>query len=314
MKELWTDKHQPKTLDEFVFKDPGHRQKIEKWVNSGALSHVLLTGSPGTGKSSLIKLLMRLLDVNPYDFLEVNASKDNGVDFIRDTITKFAETMGYGEMRYILMDEADYLSVNAQAVLRNIMERYSGSVRFLLTANYPDKVIPAIKSRCETGRIHIDKLDPDAFTLRLANILIAEDVNVDEAAMGELMRVVDSTYPDMRRAISKIQANVNDGVLELEEEAASNDSDYKLEMVALFAAGKFREARTLVCTQATPEEYQDIYRFMYQNIAVWAGDDQDKQDRAILVIRDGLVKHTSCADIELNLAATFIELSMLAQE
>lgn len=314
MKELWVNKYAPKSIDEYVFKDETQRTIIEKWIKSGALCHILMSGSPGVGKTALFKMLMGELKVNDFDILEVNASKDNGVDFIRDKVTNFAETMGYGDIKYVFLDEADYLSPSAQAVLRNTMERYSNNVRFVLTCNYPHKIIPAIHSRCETGRMHIEKLDRDMFTLRLATILNDEGVVLDDDSMVALDAIIENTYPDMRRAISKLQANVNDGILTYDDGNNTDASDYKLEMIALFAAGEFRKARTLVCEQASPEEYQDIYTFMYQNLDVWANGDADKQDRAVLAIRDGLVKHTLCADIELNLAATFVELALIAGE
>lgn len=306
MKKIWAESYRPKSIQEYVFKDKNQKKQIEKWIAAGALPHILLTGGPGTGKTTLAKVLLNELNINEFDIKEVNASQDNGVDFIRETIVKFAETMGYGDMRYVLLDEADYLSINSQAVLRNIMERYSGSVRFILTANYPHKIIPAIKSRTEAGRMHIDKLDKDEFTLRLCNILIAENVEFDMDVVDVL---VQATYPDLRRGISIIQANSYDGKLHLPE-TTEIVNDYKIDMIALFRAGKYKEARQLICSQITQEEYEDIYRFMYQNLEIW-GDDEEKQNKCILVIRDGLVKHTSCADVELNLSATLVELEMV---
>lgn len=309
MKELWTEKYRPKKISDYVFKDEKQKKQIAKWISSGALPHMLLSGSPGTGKSTLIKVLLNELGVDPFDVLEVNASKDNGVDFIRDKITKFSETMGVGDMKYIFLDEADGLSPPAQGVLRGTLEKYASSVRFLLTCNYPHKIIDAIKSRCETGRMHIEKLDRDEFCLRLINVLTIEHIEIDPEALDQ---IVDKTYPDMRRGISMIQANSFGGKLTLPDADSEVVSDYKLDMVALFRSRKFKEARQLICTKVNREEYEDIFTFMYQNVEVW-GDDDDKQNKAILAIRDGLVKHTMCADVEINLSATLVELEMIAK-
>lgn len=309
MRELWTELYRPKGLDGYVFKDRKQRTQIDKWLESGALPHMLLSGSPGTGKSTLIKVLLYELKIDPFDILEVNASRDNGVDFIRDTITRFSETMGYGDMKYIFLDEADGLSPPAQGVLRGTMEKYANSVRFLLTCNYPNKIIPAIKSRCETGRMHIENLNRDEFDMRLIDILGKENIEIDLEALDAIAKI---TYPDLRRGISMLQANSYGGKLSSPDAESENVADYKLDMIALFRSQKFREARLLVCEQANQEEYESIFTFMYENIEIW-GDDENIQNKCILVIRDGLVKHTMCADTELNLSATLVELEMIAR-
>ncbi len=308
MRQLWTELYRPKLVNDYVFKDAKQKRQIEKWISGGALPHMLLSGSPGTGKSTLIKTLLNELKVDPFDILEVNASKDNGVDYIRDTVTRFSETMGVGDMKYIFLDEADGLSPAAQGVLRGTLEKYASSVRFLLTCNHPHKIIDAIKSRCETGRMHIEKLDTSEFYMRLVNVLDQETIEIDPDALEE---IVQKTYPDLRRGISMIQANSFGGKLTSPDADTEQVSDYRIDMISLFRAGKFKEARQLICQKVSKEEYEDIYTFMYQNLEVW-GQDDDRQNRAILAIRDGLVKHTLCADVEINLSATFVELEMIA--
>lgn len=270
---------------------------------------MLLSGSPGTGKSTLIKALLNELGVNPFDVLEVNASKDNGVDFIRDRITKFAETMGYGDIRYVFLDEADGLSPAAQGTLRGTMEKYATTVRFLLTCNYPHKLIEAIHSRCEAGKMHISNLDIGEFYARLVNVLDAEGVEIDADA---LEHIANKTYPDLRRGIGMIQARSINGKLMPPVTDSVDVADYKLDMIALFRAKKYKDARQLICQQANREDYEDIYRFMYQNLDVWAEGNELKENKCIVVIRDGLVKHTMCADIEINLSATLVELELVA--
>ena len=310
MNKMWTEEFRPKGFADYVFKDAKQKLKLEQWIKQGALPHCSFSGPPGSGKTTLAKVLLHELNIDPFDVLEVNASRDNGVDFIRETITRFAETMGVGDMRYVLLDEADYLSVSAQAVLRNTMEKYADSVRFILTSNYQHKLIPAIMSRCEAGKMTIDKLDRDEFTLRLCNILMAKSIEFD---IDDVDSYVDMSYPDLRRGISLIQSNSIDGVLTSHTDAVETIADYKLDMIALFRSKQYTEARKLICAQVQQDEYDDMFRFMYQNIDVWSEGDANKENRAIIVIRDGIVKDTQCADREINLSAMFCELELVAK-
>lgn len=301
---LWTEKYRPKTLDGYVFRDENQRAKIEQWVEEKQIPHLLFSGSAGVGKTTLAKILINIVGINEYDVLEINASRETSVDVFRNKVTNFVSTMAMGEYKVVLLDEADYLSQHAQASLRGIMEDYAGNARFILTCNYPNKIIPAIHSRCQG--FHIEKVDVTEFTSRVATILINEGVEFD---LDDLDSFVRASYPDLRKTINNLQQNVRDGKLILPNKGGSADtSDWRLEMAELFKAGKIRQARQLVCGQASPEEYEDIYRWMYDNVDLW-GNDEEKQDAAILVIRKGLVNHGLVADAEINLAACMIELS-----
>ncbi len=149
MKELWVEKYRPKKVSEYVFRDLLHKQRIENWISEGGIPHLLFSGGAGTGKTTLALLLVNELKVAEYDFLQINASRDNGVDLMREKLTNFGQTMPFGEYKVVLLDEADYLTPNGQAILRGIMEQYHEILRFILTCNYPNRIIPAIHSRCQ---------------------------------------------------------------------------------------------------------------------------------------------------------------------
>lgn len=306
MKELWTEKYRPKTTSEYVFRDPAQKKQVEGWLSSGAMPHLLFSGAPGTGKTTLAKVLLNELDVNDMDILEINASNENNVDTIRNKITNFASTMPFGDIKYVLLDEADYITPNGQAALRGVMEMYHTSCRFLLTCNYPQRIIPALHSRCQG--FHIEKLDITEFTARIAQIGISEGVDLD---LETLDVYVQATYPDLRKCINLVQQNVVDGVLEKPQSGDSGTADWMLDVVALFKAGNYKPAREMIVSQARPEEYDEVYKFMYRNLDLW-GSTPLQQDQAVVIIRDGMVKSVSCADPEINLSATLIELQMNA--
>jgi replication factor C small subunit len=304
MKDLWVEKYRPSSIDTYVFRDDNQRRQVAGWKEDGALPHLLFSGAPGTGKTTLAKVLLQELDVDSMDILEINASNENSVDTIRSKITNFSSTMPFGDMKYVLLDEADYITPNGQAALRGVMETYHTSCRFILTCNYPQRIIPALHSRCQG--FHIEKLDTKEFTARIATICIEEGVEMD---LETLDTYVQATYPDLRKAINLTQQNVVDGVLQKPQAGDGNTSDWMLSAIELFKAGKYKEARGMIVSQARPEEYEEVYKFMYRNLNLW-GDTDMKQDQAIVIIRNGIAKSVAVADPEINLAATLVELEM----
>jgi replication factor C small subunit len=270
------------------------------------MPHLLFSGAPGTGKTTLAKVLLNMLEVDDMDVLEINASNENNVDTIRNKITNFASTMPFGDMKYVLLDEADYITPNGQAALRGVMEMYHTSCRFILTCNYPTRIIPALHSRCQG--FHIEKLDVTEFTARIATIGISEGVDLD---LETLDTYVQATYPDLRKCINLVQQNVVDGVLKAPQAGEGSTSEWMLSAIELFKKGDYKPAREMIVSQARPEEYDDVFRFMYRNLELW-GDSPAQQDQALLIIRDGMVKSVSCADPEINLSATLVELQINA--
>lgn len=305
MKELWTEKYRPQDLDGYVFRDEAQRQQVEAWIKSGSIPHLLFSGAPGVGKTTLAKILINQLGVNEYDILEINASRENSVDTIRDKITGFVQTMPFGDFKVVLLDEADYISPNGQAALRGVMETYHASARFILTCNYPNRVIPALHSRCQG--FHIERVDVTEFTARMATVLVTEGVEFD---LDTLDSYVKATYPDLRKCLNLCQMNSQSGALTAPSGDEGASQDYRLEVINLFKAGQVRQARTLLCKSVRPEEMEDIYRWMYDNLDLW-GKTPEQQDQAIVIIRNGLINVPMVADQEINLSATLIELSNL---
>ena len=304
MKELWVEKYRPNTVDGYVFRDDAQKQQVKQWITDGTIPHLLFSGNAGIGKTTLAKILLNQLEVNDLDVLEINASRTNSVEDVRDKIVNFVQMIPFGEFKVVLLDEADYLSPNAQAALRGVMEEYHTTARFILTCNYPNRIIPALHSRCQG--FHIERIDQTEFTARVAEIVLTEGVTPD---LDILDTYVKATYPDLRKCINMVQMNCVDGALVPPAKADAGDADYKIEMVELFKAGKIGQARKLVCSQARPEEIEDIYKWLYDNIDLFG--DEEKQESAILIVKQGLVDHTLVSDPEINLAATLIRLARL---
>ncbi len=304
MRELWVEKYRPSKIDGYVFRDGHQRKQVETWIKDQSIPHLLLSGSAGIGKTTLAKILIHELGIEDYDVLEINASRTNSVEDVRDKITNFVQMIPFGPFKVVLLDEADYLSPNAQAALRGVMEEYHATARFILTCNYPNRIIPAIHSRCQG--FHVERTDITEFTARVATILVDEGVDFDLDTLDNYVKV---TYPDLRKCINLVQQNVNEGTLAAPNKGDQGEADWKFDMVALFKAGKITEGRKLLCGKIRAEEMEEVYRWLYDNLEIFG--DEANQDKAILQIKKGLVDHTICADPEINLAATLVQLAKL---
>jgi replication factor C small subunit len=304
--KLWVERYRPKTTADYVFVDARQKQQVESWIENKSIPHLLLSGDPGTGKTTLAKILINELGVEDYDVLEINASRENGVGIVRTQINTFAQTMPFGKFKVILLDEADYTSAEFQAALRNDMEAYADTVRFILTCNYEHKIIPALReSRCH--KFHIAKPDKTEFTARVATVLVSEGIDFDLDTLDSYVRV---SYPDLRKCLNQVQVNSSTGKLLPAQAQGNSEHELLLEATQLFKAGKILEGRQQLMQYISlyPTRIEDTYKWLYDNLDLW-GTTQAKRDASIIIIRNGLATLPLVGIPEISLAASLSELT-----
>lgn len=290
---IWAEKYRPKKFEDFLGSE-SVKDTIRIFLEKNDIPHLLFYGPPGTGKTSLGKLLVKMI---PCDSVIINASDENKVDDVRYKVQDFAMTMGIHPLKIMFLDEADRLTPDAQGVMRNLMETYSSHTRFILTCNYQEKLIPAIKSRCQCFEIKPPSKRDCAG--HLANILKAEGVQFQPQ---DVVFIVNSYFPDMRKIINFTQQSNVRGVLKIAKENAV-DSDYKMKLIDLLKtpqkAGVFGELRQLIA-DASFSNYEEVYKFLYDKVSEYA---PGKEAAVILQLADASYQSALVFEREITFCA-----------
>lgn len=304
IKQVWVEKHRPKSVSKIILKDDRTRKIFEKFVADGSIPNILLYGGPGTGKTSMSLALIRDLGVNKLDVLKINCS-DEKIDAIREKVKGFATTMPIGSFKVVRLEEFDNIGTDAQDLLRDLIEVVQGSCRFIATCNYINKIKPAIRSRFQEFQVSAPARD-DVLVLA-AEILEAENVTFD---IDDLEKVVAASYPDVRKMIQLLEGGSTSGTLNLT--SSETVSDWKLQLLPALEASDLKAARKIVCDSATAQELAEIYTFLHQNLHR-VKKFKGYLDDAIVLTNQYQVQHGQVGDVELNVAALFVELDRLTR-
>ncbi len=295
---LFVEKYRPDTLDNYIGNE--HlKSKVEHYLETGDLPHLLLFGKAGTGKTTLAKILVKNIEC---DYLYINASDENNVDTVRNKVKQFASTVGFKDMKVIILDECDYITPNAQAALRNLMETFSKHCRFILTCNFVERIIDPIQSRCQSFQIVPPSRNEVA--KHLHNILLQENI-MDTPE--DIKILVEMGYPDIRRVINSAQRNIVNGKIKLDTSSIIQN-DYKLKLLKILETQNkktaFKEIRQLLADNKVTD-FADLFRLLYDEVDTWG---KGHVAECILIIARYELSDSQVVDKEINAIAMLIEL------
>ena len=296
---LWVEKYRPIKLDDYVGNE--HlKEKVSGYIESEDVPHLLLFGRAGTGKTTLAKLIVKSIEC---DYMVINASDENNVDTVRNKVKNFASSQGFKKYKIIILDEFDYMTPNAQAILRNLMETFSKHCRFILTCNYVEKIIDPIQSRCQTFQIVPPSKKEVA--VQLDKILKSEDIKYD---VKDIVPIIDSSYPDIRKVINTCQLNSVKGVLKLSKNDLL-DSDFKSKILDILKSSddsrnKYMKIRQTVADSKV-QDFTEMYSLLYDKVDEYASG---KVSGVILVLAEGQHRDALAVDKEIPFMATILNI------
>ena len=296
---LWVEKYRPIKLDDYVGNE--HlKEKVSGYIESEDVPHLLLFGRAGTGKTTLAKLIVKSIEC---DYMVINASDENNVDTVRNKVKNFASSQGFKKYKIIILDEFDYMTPNAQAILRNLMETFSKHCRFILTCNYVEKIIDPIQSRCQTFQIVPPSKKEVA--VQLDKILKSEDIKYN---VKDIVPIIDSSYPDIRKVINTCQLNSVKGVLKLSKNDLL-DSDFKSKILDILKSSddsrnKYMKIRQTVADSKV-QDFTEMYSLLYDKVDEYASG---KVSGVILVLAEGQHRDALAVDKEIPFMATILNI------
>jgi DNA polymerase III delta prime subunit len=294
MHTIWTEKYRPTDLSDYIGND-SIKGKVRVYLESGEIPHLLLYGKAGTGKTTLAKLIIKNIEC---DYIYINASDENNVDTVRTKVRDFSSSVGFTPLKVVILDEADYMTPNAQAALRNLMETFSKHTRFILTCNYVEKIIDPIQSRCQVFGVTPPSRKDVAE--RLLHITSQENILEDKEA---IVQIVNATYPDIRRSINALQRQIIDHTIVVDEQSLL-EAEYVTKILDELTGGKsFTSIRKIVANSQV-KNFEDLYRYLFENVDEYAKD----VAACILILAESQYQSAFSVDKEINIMGMFYKL------
>ena len=295
--DLFVEKYRPQDLDNFIG-DSTVRDKVHEYITEGTLQNLLLFGPSGTGKTSLAKLIVKQLDA---DHLYINASDERGIDTIRDKIVPFASSIGFNGLKIVILDESDYLTAQAQATLRNVIETFSASCRFIFTCNYLDRIISPLQSRCVAfGIVPPSKKEVGQHVLQICD---SEGIDYTKEDLGQ---IIITHYPDIRKILNTVQGSVKGGKLVLDSKSLINTDFENKVVAALKNKAKLNDIRQMIADSGA-QQFESLFRCLYDNVEEYT----TKVGDAIVTIAQYQYEYSFVIDKEICVAAMLNKLLKL---
>ena len=292
---LWVEKYRPTDLSTYVGNE--HlKEKVKVYLESEDVPHLLLFGKAGTGKTTLAKIVVNNIDC---DYMYINASDENKVDDVRNKIKTFASSVGFKSLKVIILDECDYLTPNAQAALRNLMETFSKHCRFILTCNYVERIIDPIQSRCQSYKV----VPPSKKEVaqQMVSILSQENCQFE---LDDVALIVNAGYPDIRRVINSAQRQIIDGKLTIDTSSVIQNN-YKLQLLEMLSNGsKLNDIRQLIADNSI-SDYSELFRLLYDEVDNYGNG---KQAECIMNIAEAQFQDVNVVDKEINFMSLIIRI------
>ena len=297
---LWVEKYRPVDLSTYIGNE--HlKEKVKRYIDTEDVPHLLLYGKAGTGKTTLAKIITKNIDC---DYMYINASDENNVDNVRTKIKNFASSVGFKSLKVIILDEADFLTPNAQAALRNLMETFSKHTRFILTCNYVERIIDPIQSRCQSFKV----IPPSKKEVAQHLVYILKEESV-EYKLDDVALIVNAGYPDIRRVINSAQRQVVNDNLKIDVSSVIQN-DYKIQLLDKLSNGsKLNDIRQLIADNSI-SDYSDLYRLLYDEVETYS---RGKDAECILAIAEGQYQDVNVVDKEINFMSTIIKIKRITK-